>query len=335
MKRSKILISTAAIATIVIATFFTSCHKLENPIKYPNGTFPDSVYNLSAINSIYDDYNMDLPEIGSYIPLLFSSNRGSSGGQFNIVPAALAYTFNQTTGKFSVEGVDESTSFYTALANKANSSSRDEFGPYSIFSSTDGFEYLIFSSGDVGEQLDLYYIKYLPPYGTNVPDMTGPLPVKVINTGGSDAYISFNLAEDTAYFCSDRSGNFDIYMQKRTSGTTLDSWMSSDFQSASLVDSINSSSADKFPFVYKKIMVFSSNRPGGMGGFDLYYSIFRKGKWSSPVNFGPKINTSSDEFRPLVGYHPNFTNNMLLFSSDRPGGKGGKDLYFTGFTFPK
>jgi hypothetical protein len=98
-------------------------------------------------------------------------------------------------------------------------------------------------------------------------------------------------------------------------------------------DSINSNSDDKCPFIYKKIMVFTSNRPGGLGGYDLYYSILKNGKWGSPVNFGPRINTSYDEYRPVIGTSPDFTNNYLMFSSNRPGGKGGFDLYFTGVDF--
>ena len=81
-------------------------------------------------------------------------------------------------------------------------------------------------------------------------------------------------------------------------------------------------------------MVFTSNRSGGLGGYDLYYSILKGGKWSSPVNFGPRINTASDEFRPVLGYDPDFTNKFLMFSSNRPGGKGGFDLYFTGVDIP-
>jgi hypothetical protein len=87
--------------------------------------------------------------------------------------------------------------------------------------------------------------------------------------------------------------------------------------------------------VFKKIMIFTSNRPGGLGGYDLYYSIFKNGNWSSPVNLGPEINTSSDEYRPVLGYHPDFTNFFLMFSSNRPGGKGGFDLYFSGVEFPE
>jgi hypothetical protein len=82
-------------------------------------------------------------------------------------------------------------------------------------------------------------------------------------------------------------------------------------------------------------MVFASDRPGGMGGFDLYYSIYKNGKWDSPVNMGPHINTSSNEYRPVVGFHQDFTNKYIIFSSDRSGGKGGYDLYFTGYDFPE
>jgi hypothetical protein len=57
------------------------------------------------------------------------------------------------------------------------------------------------------------------------------------------------------------------------------------------IDSIASDYDDKCPFVTRNIMVFTSNRPGGMGGFDLYYSIYKNGAWGSPVNFGPGINS--------------------------------------------
>jgi hypothetical protein len=81
-------------------------------------------------------------------------------------------------------------------------------------------------------------------------------------------------------------------------------------------------------------MVFASNRPGGSGVFDLYYSILRDGEWSSPVNLGEPINSASDEYRPILGGHIDFNNRYMMFSSNRPGGKGGFDLYYTGVTFP-
>ena len=46
-------------------------------------------------------------------------------------------------------------------------------------------------------------------------------------------------------------------------------------------------------------MVFTSNRQGGFGGFDLWYSIFDGTEWSEPKNFGERINTEYDEYRPF------------------------------------
>jgi hypothetical protein len=111
-------------------------------------------------------------------------------------------------------------------------------------------------------------------------------------------------------------------------------WFEQDYSASQKVDNINSTSDDKCPMVYNKLMVFTSNRPGGYGGYDLYYSLFRDGNWSAPVNFGPKINSSSDEYRPLIGFFSNFENIYMIFSSNRPGGLGGYDLYFTGIEVP-
>jgi outer membrane protein OmpA-like peptidoglycan-associated protein len=73
-----------------------------------------------------------------------------------------------------------------------------------------------------------------------------------------------------------------------------------------------------------KTVYFSSNRPGGQGGMDLF-SISRKanGKWGSPKNLGPVVNTELDEeyvFVSASGRH-------LYFSSDGHIGMGDLDLY--------
>ena len=90
---------------------------------------------------------------------------------------------------------------------------------------------------------------------------------------------------------------------------------------------------DKCSFIISDFMVFASNRAGGYGGYDLYYSRFENGVWNAPINFGEKINSEYDEFRPIVralGDSTYFKNDFMLFSSNRPGGKGGFDLYYTG-----
>lgn len=73
-------------------------------------------------------------------------------------------------------------------------------------------------------------------------------------------------------------------------------------------------------------MYFTScERPGGAGSCDIYFSAFTNGKWSMPFNLGSPVNTNWWESTPSV----NADGNMLIFSSNRPGGSGGKDLWLT------
>ncbi|TAL79244.1 MAG: flagellar motor protein MotB, partial [Bacteroidetes bacterium] len=67
------------------------------------------------------------------------------------------------------------------------------------------------------------------------------------------------------------------------------------------------------------------DRPGGLGSCDLYFSSFNEGRWSEPVNLGPPVNTSSWESTPSISAD----GKTLFFSSSRPGGFGGKDLWYT------
>ena len=325
-------IITLASCMLIIASILTSCNKDDNPIKFPFGTVPDTVTTpMTGINSQYDDYNMDIHQLYTGFILIFSSNRASSGDQFDLVQGGISFTWDQTNGKFENNEQMTNDTFIGSLLSAANTEG-DDFGPYRFFSTVDGYEYMLLSSENGAEGLDFYYLKNLPMLTSQLPTVLGPYPATLLNTGSDDAYISFDLNQDTAYFSSDRNGNFEIYTISRPGETSISDWLNGTFSPATPVDSLNSTSADKCPFVYKKIMVFASDRPGGFGGYDLYYAIYKDGKWSTPENFGPDVNTASDEYRPVLGLLPDYTNYMLLFSSNRPGGKGGFDLYFRGIS---
>jgi hypothetical protein len=333
MKKLSVKTGFAFIFSILILSIcLTKCKKDDNPIKFPNGTFPDTVnVALADINSAYDDYNLDIHSLYGRVILLFSSNRSSSGGQFDLVQGIVSFSWDETSGVFGYGSEITSDAFLTSLTTAANTTGND-FGPYRLFSTVDGYEYLLLASENTSGNLDFYYLKNRPKTSSVLPTVLGPYPVTLLNSGSDDAYISFDTNQDTAYFSSDRGGNFDIYIKKRPADTPLSTWFESSYSASSAVDSINSTSNDKCPFAFNKIMVFASDRPGGFGGFDLYYSIFKNGKWNTAENFGPDINTSSNEYRPVIGSDQNFTNYLLMFSSDKPGGKGGFDLYFRGVT---
>ena len=75
-----------------------------------------------------------------------------------------------------------------------------------------------------------------------------------------------------------------------------------------------------------RMLFFASNRPGGTGGKDIWYSMLNeKNKWSAPVNMGNTINTEGDEMSPFI----HFDGKTLYFASDGRPGMGGFDLYFT------
>ena len=65
---------------------------------------------------------------------------------------------------------------------------------------------------------------------------------------------------------------------------------------------INSAASDQGPALSKNglSLYFTSNRAGSIGGFDMYVSQRTSvdDAWSSPVNLGPTVNTTSDEGNP-------------------------------------
>jgi len=67
------------------------------------------------------------------------------------------------------------------------------------------------------------------------------------------------------------------------------------------------------------------SRPGGLGSCDIYFSAYRNGHWTLPVNLGAPVNTSSWESTPSISAD----GSLLIFSSSRPGGIGGKDLWYS------
>lgn len=71
-----------------------------------------------------------------------------------------------------------------------------------------------------------------------------------------------------------------------------------------------------------KTLWFSSNREGGSGGLDIWYSTkSENGDWSTPVNLGDKVNTSGNEMFPFE------SNGKLFFASSGHPGLGGLDIF--------
>ncbi len=75
------------------------------------------------------------------------------------------------------------------------------------------------------------------------------------------------------------------------------------------------------------ILLFGSERPGGSGGSDLWMATraTTEDSWGTPVNLGPPVNSAYGEKDPSLS----IDGLSLFFSSDRPDGFGGADLWIT------
>jgi outer membrane protein OmpA-like peptidoglycan-associated protein len=88
-------------------------------------------------------------------------------------------------------------------------------------------------------------------------------------------------------------------------------------------------STDEFDDCHPSISIegdklfFASDRPGGLGGMDLYVTFKLGESWSEPINLGATINTKGNETFPFL-----HADNTLYFASDEQGGQGGFDLYY-------
>lgn len=75
----------------------------------------------------------------------------------------------------------------------------------------------------------------------------------------------------------------------------------------------------------RKRMYYTSDRPGGYGGTDIYYSeIHERGGIGTPINAGPIVNTEGNEMFPFIN-----AENQLFFSSDGHVGFGQLDVFST------
>lgn len=348
----KTMKKTIPILSILFISFiFYACPSpFGYPVKnFPKAYFPDTITNMAHINSEYDDINMDLPIRFSTDIIVFSSNRISQGEQFDIVGDIVSFEWDQIDGGLTLNGNNRQSMEYLDYLLKQTQTEADEYGPYIV--TVDKALYLFYANNSKGTN-DMYLYIYEDPYyyyNERPVDslIHGPYPIPMLSSPEyNEAYFSLhtNLFLDDNYsrlipdsdtinmvFCSDRYGQMDIYnLPLDNNEFSIESLLDSLPGTISPIEILNSEYNDRCPNVCGNFMVFSSDRPGGLGGYDFYYSLFKNGTWSEPVNFGAPINSAYDEYRAVAIKAWEFENDLLVFSSNRPGGMGGFDIYFTG-----
>lgn len=78
---------------------------------------------------------------------------------------------------------------------------------------------------------------------------------------------------------------------------------------------------DAFVSLEEDLIIFSSDRPGGLGRVDIYLSHREDGRWSQPRNLGAEVNSAASEYGAMLSPDGRF----LFFTSSRA---GTEDLYW-------
>lgn len=165
---------------------------------------------------------------------------------------------------------------------------------------------------------DLYFAELNDESWDKVKDI-GP-PINTIENEGA-----FSISSDGNYIfftsCSRNGGKgqCDIWLTSKKNNR----WD----EPKNLQSPINTKYWESQPSISSdgRMLYFSSDRPGGYGGTDIWVSEFSISGWSAPKNLGPTVNTSKDEQFPFI----HSDNRTLYFSSNGHPGLGKSDLYLT------
>lgn len=262
-----------------------------------------------SVNTEYNEYNPSLTADGS--TLIFTSRRPETTGKkqdpddgLYMEDIYIAYR-NQQTGRWSEAH---------PLEGQLNTDAHDA----NLSLSPDGAQIFVYRNmGSKGSGEIFVSKKNKSGKWSAAKKLEGE-----VNTSYFESSACISPDGKQLYFVSEREkkglGMGDIYLSKKVSKAV---WG----EPENLGSLINNEFDQIGVFVHPdgKTIYYASDHPGGIGGYDIYKSSFEKGVWSQPENLGYPINTTGDE-RFL---HLSTDGKTAWLSSNRPGGKGGIDIW--------
>jgi hypothetical protein len=199
-----------------------------------------------------------------------------------------------------------------------------ESAPY--LSADDRTLYFTSDGGGTAGSFDVWYC----PLDDGVPEprvrMESPL-----STGALDCCPVISPDGNTLYICSNRAGGFgslDVWVSQRVGGV----WQ----QPVNLGDTVNTYAIDSPRWLSDDgtTLIIDSDRPGRLGGVDLWSVVKSGTEWLTPVNLGPPINSRFHEQGPGFIGNEGAIGGRIHFGSGRSGGYGGWDLWYSDFDTP-
>lgn len=259
------------------------------------------LYSLGNIEIRQDKFT----EAAEHYEAYLKSEKADSRNKFIATKAA-------RDARFAAVAINNPVPFEPkTLGDKVNSPQYSEYLPTLT---ADG-ETMIFTRL-VGRQEDFYASKKVNG------EWTLATPVEELNTDNNEGAQTISADGKLLLFAAkdrpDGFGSFDIYYSKKQN----DKWTP-----AKGFPAINTEWWESQPSISAdgRTIYFASNRPGGMGGLDIWYVRFESGKWQPAKNMGAPINTTWDDQTPFI--HQDGT--TLYFTSEGHAGMGGKDLFLS------
>ena len=160
-------------------------------------------------------------------------------------------------------------------------------GPSSYWPDNDIF-YFTRSSNKITKDQKLHLKIYSSSLEKN--SISSPKEVDLSSSLHNVMHPAIDQENSILYFSSNQGENedYDLYFCK------IDSI--GNYLTVNKLLNVNSSSNEAFPFIYRDLLFFASNREGGLGGYDIYYSKFENNQFSAPTLLPSPINTKFDDF---------------------------------------
>ncbi|TVR71194.1 MAG: tetratricopeptide repeat protein, partial [Marinilabiliales bacterium] len=271
---------------------------------------------------VYFNKGNALMALGRYEEARTSYNKLSS---YNDVPERIRRSAGQKilNCEFAIEAMKNPVPFDPVDIGPAINSEDDEYWP----TLTADEQVLIFtrqtkrdtSGRRVPPNLrEDFYVSYFAGNEWTPAREIGPPLSSELNEGAPSVTADGRLIFFTGCNREDGHGSCDIYFAERTGNK----WG----EPVNLGPPVNTTAWEAQPSVTPdgQTLFFSSNRRGGLGNMDLWYSNYLgNGRWDAPVNMGEVINTPGNEMSPFI----HADNTTLYFSSDGHTGMGGYDLF--------
>jgi tetratricopeptide (TPR) repeat protein len=150
-----------------------------------------------------------------------------------------------------------------------------------------------------------------------------------INLRSNEIYASYDFDDKLIYYAKDNdgSGGYDIFVSAPVVKRTRE------YSMPTRVSDVSTGFNDGPVYLHPdgKTMFFASEGFNSMGGYDIFVAQKKGGLWQAPINLGYPINTAYDDYFFAATANGKFA----YISSNRPGGKGGFDIYKVTFWGPE